>query len=234
MARVLKAARNEPTQPVAELPSPSLSAISEHAKKYLEAVRHEAESILEETRRRCDEMILEAKSQAQRISDSQELTRASGSIEDASTTELKSTNPKNPTSDDMAAQLLAFHQSFENAASDWLRQWQNETVLLAIAIAEKLVRRQIQFDSDILVEWIQRAVELVQQHRRLIIQIHPETLTWIKAPLERFIEQVGETSHIEIAPCDTIEKIGAIVTTEDASIDVQLRTQLLRLEEELA
>jgi flagellar biosynthesis/type III secretory pathway protein FliH len=134
---------------------------------------------------------------------------------------------------DATTQFQTIANQLNTSTNDWLRQWQHETIPLAIAIAEKLVARQLELDSTILMDWISESVQMVHDARQLQLRIHPETAERLGDSLDLFLATLGTTNPVQIKLDQTIERHGVRLDSESGSLDLQLTKQLERLEKEL-
>jgi flagellar assembly protein FliH len=129
--------------------------------------------------------------------------------------------------------LKQLGQQLETANQQWLSQWQRSTIELATLIAEKIIHRQTEQDPGILLEWLGQAMRLAQSGRKVIIRIHPESRLRLGDSLEKSLTAFQSGCDFEIRDDDSIQREGIVVDTPDGQIDVQLKTQLSRLESEL-
>jgi len=124
-------------------------------------------------------------------------------------------------------------EDLEDATQQWLRQWQHETITLAIAITEKLIARQIESDPTILLDWIEDSVRLVQGQRQITLRIHPEDAQRLSSALAELVDDMKPSVEIQVAEDTSMGKFGVILQTPDTTIDRTMQTQLKRLAEEL-
>jgi flagellar biosynthesis/type III secretory pathway protein FliH len=197
--------------------------VVERAQEYLETVRAQAKTILEECENECTVRREEARQQGLEEGHSQiERMAASRAAELASEQIQEATN---------AIQTLC--KSLEVATQQWLREWQHETVSIAICIAEKLLARQMDADPSILLGWIDDSVRMIRNQSRITIQLHPQDAMLLSQALPQLLEQSAPGIEIQIVETPAVGRYGAILQTADATIDRSMATQLKRLEHEL-
>jgi flagellar assembly protein FliH len=223
MASILKSNQAAPQTHSASPEVFNYEDVAARAREYLESVRRQATEMIEEARRECKTL------RDQAVEEGHLLARqAAAQDTTVLATELAA--------DQIATAMLGIEQlgkSLEEATRQWLRQWQHETIPLAIEIAEKLICRQIETEPDILMQWISQSVRLVQNARKIQIRMHPRDVVLLQPALNELVKQLSHSTTIEIVEDGTIERTGAIIATPDGHIDVQLKTQLRRLSEEL-
>ena len=122
----------------------------------------------------------------------------------------------------------------QKATETWLRQWQHETIPLAISIAERLVRRQIDVDPAALLQWVGDAISLARAEHHLCVRIHPSDRKRLGPHLDRFIAAAARGRQIEVVEDESVQSPGVIVQANELHIDAQLSTQLDRLIEEMS
>ncbi|MEE3370783.1 MAG: FliH/SctL family protein [Planctomycetota bacterium] len=115
----------------------------------------------------------------------------------------------------------------------WKGDWEAKLLPLAIAIAERLVRRELKSSTDIPLAWIREALKLVSGNGPLRLRMNPDDLRGRRASIEELLTQQGLTETVELVSDDAVSAGGCLVETPSGSIDQRLETQLKRLEEEL-
>jgi flagellar assembly protein FliH len=223
MASILKSTQSVPLASSSTAEVFNYEDVATRARDYLDSVRQQAAIMIDEARRECETL------RAQAVQEGHLLAKEAAAQD---TTVLAS----ELAADQVAIAMQSIEQlgkSFEEATRQWLRQWQHETIPLAIEIAEKLICRQIETDPDILMQWITQSVRLVQNSRKIQLRMHPRDIALLQPALGTLIKQLSSSTTVEVLEDATIERTGAIIATPDGHIDVQLKTQLRRLSEEL-
>ncbi|MFN5395837.1 MAG: FliH/SctL family protein [Planctomycetota bacterium] len=134
---------------------------------------------------------------------------------------------------DVVARVDAICMALENATQQWLRQWQHETVSLAIKIAEKLLVRQIESDPTILLQWIEEMVRLVQTQRQLTIRLSSADALKLSDALPALIQRLSPGVDFQIVDDPSMEECSVVLETPETTLDRSLKTQLERLQQEL-
>ncbi len=197
--------------------------VAGRAKQYLQTVREQAHSILSE-----------AKNEAVRI---REQASASGVAEGQHIVEEKANKLANRLASEQVSKAMQtideLGRQLEEATRKWLRQWQHETIPLAIAIAEKLVSRQVDVDSDILMHWIEETIRMSHGSRKLRLRMNPRDVALIRPALDAWLANYSQGNPIELIEDEQIGSPGLILESSDGRIDMQLQSQLERLQQEL-
>jgi len=190
----------------------------------LESVRQQARSILEQCQRECEAMRETTKQQA--IEEGQAIIdRLARQQADQIARERVQ---------EVLTRVDTLCEALELATEDWLRNWQHETVSLAIKIAEKLLVRQIESDPTILLTWIEEMVRLVQGQRRIVIKLSTQDAMQLAEALPELIARLSPGVEFQVVE-DPAFSVGSVVLeTPETTLDRSLKTQLDRLQQELA
>lgn len=113
--------------------------------------------------------------------------------------------------------------------------WQAEqdTVVLVLAIAEKVIKKAIETDSDIVLQNIREALEFVSPHTRVIIKMSPMELDHVESMAGKSDSVFGQFSSLKFEPDPDISPGGCLVTTEQGTIDARIETHIERIAAEL-
>ncbi|MFV1966405.1 MAG: FliH/SctL family protein [Pirellulaceae bacterium] len=124
-------------------------------------------------------------------------------------------------------------QSIQHSRQSWLKHWEQQTVHLAAAIAERVIRRELQQAPEITVDLIRESLELTMGGGRIRIHLNPQDHETLGATLPAILDRVGNLGPVDIIPDPDITAGGCRVVTEFGTVDQQIETQLARIEEEL-
>ncbi len=199
-----------------------------------EDVATRARTYLASVREQADEMLRQATIESAKIRQSaQELGRAAGQSDIVATAETLATQIANQRIHSATQSIQALSDELEQATQQWLRQWQHETVPLAVSIAERLVHRQLEIDPTILLQWLQDSVRMIQGGQQVQLRMNPSDIQVLGNALTKIVDDLKSRMTIELISDETIAQHGLVLRTSEMMIDQQLRTQLDRLQEEL-
>ena len=194
--------------------------MSDRANEYLSTVKQQAAHIVNSAREQAKGIKSEAQQQGHQAAAQAAVQAAEAAIED------------------QWRQLLpALHAAIEEVQrlkSCWLQQWERNAVQLAVAIAERIIRRELQQQPEISTAWIREALELAAGSHRVKLQLNPadfQTLTERMGDIAAEFENLAPT---DIVAHDEVRPGGCRVVTEYGQIEQQLETQLDRIREELS
>lgn len=223
MASILKPKSffgSKPTQATDDAANPSAMA-SERGS--IDSVMAQARAILEQCQKDCQQLRDAARKEAveegRAVIDQLAQQRADTLVSEQMT--------------DVVARVDAICIALENATQQWLRQWQHETVSLAIKIAEKLLVRQIESDPTILLQWIEEMVRLVQGQKQLTIRLSSADALKLSDALPALIQRLSPGVDFQIVDDPTMDSCSVVIETPETTLDRSLKTQLDRLQQEL-
>ncbi len=198
--------------------------VAGRAKEYLESIRAEARDMLDRCGKECE--VLKAKAREDGMS-----------VGEAHVERLAQQIANQLATDKVQSAALAIQNicdDLEQATHQWLRDWQHETVAIAIGIAEKLLVKQMEKDPTVLLQWIEDSVRMIHGQRRITIRLHSEDAMILSSALPELIEKISPEIEIQVVDDPSVGRCGAIIQTPDTTIDRTIATQLKRLEQELA
>ena len=197
--------------------------VASRAKQYIDTVREQAQQLLQESKIECARMQVQAKEEGTRLGENhieRLAMQMAGQIAEKRVQEA-------------AQSVKSLCEDLETATQQWLRQWQHETITLAIGISEKILARQIESEPSILISWIEDSVRLIQGQRQIVLRIHPEDAQRLSSALSELVDDMKPSVEIQVVEDVAVGKFGVILQTPDTTIDRSLQMQLKRLVEEL-
>ncbi len=124
-------------------------------------------------------------------------------------------------------------RSLHEAKQAWLRHWENSAIRLAVAIAEKIIRRELRDAPDISLELIRAALELAAGAGHVTIHLHPDDIETLGEQAAALVSQVVNLGPADIVADPQVGLGGCRLQTEFGEIDQRIESQLARIEEEL-
>ncbi len=124
-------------------------------------------------------------------------------------------------------------QQLTTETVNWLALWRNQTVELAARIAEKLVRREMRDENELLRVWMEEALVAMRDGREVRVLVHPDDFSVAGRFLQKLTKMVPQAAGVEVLPDPEVQPGGCIVRSSHGQIDQQLESQLARLVEQL-
>lgn len=116
----------------------------------------------------------------------------------------------------------------------WMRHWEQRAIDLSIAIAERLIQRELREDPEIPVSVIRQALELAAGQEHVQLHLNPLDVEALGERAQILARQINNLASLEIVADDAISPGGCLVRSEFGEIDHQFETQLERIKQELS
>ena len=116
---------------------------------------------------------------------------------------------------------------------EWQEQWRRGAVGLAIGIAERIVRREIEKRPEISEAWIAEALQLAAGSSEITIRLSPQDMSHLRGHAEKLCEATAGVAEARFEADASITPGGCVVETRHGVVDQQIESQLERLAEEL-
>ena len=100
---------------------------------------------------------------------------------------------------------------------------------LVAAVAQRVVRRELTVDPDVLRSTIHAALEKLYDQERVTLRVHPGDLDAMREQRVGFLEEFKGIEHLEIVPCEEVSPGGCIAESTRMYLDARLDTQLERI-----
>jgi flagellar assembly protein FliH len=205
-----------PVQPIAF----NFEDMNDRANEYLETVRREAAKIVQQAHQQAEQVRRQAEV-AGRAAAEQAAQRA---MDEKITDRLNS----------FVAALDQLVAETDDAKADWLRRWEQSAVAVAAAIAQRIIRREIQQLPEIPLEWIRDALRLAAGATDVTLQLNPSDFELLGDRAEKLAQSLGKLAPTNIVADATVSAGGCVVQTKLGRIDQQIESQLARIEQELS
>lgn len=115
----------------------------------------------------------------------------------------------------------------------WLSQWEGAAVGLAIAIAEKILHRQLELSPDIAIELMRQTLDVAAGSSQLKLRMHPEDVKLLGPHADDVVRAASRCGDVEVVDDPSIARGGCVIETQHGTIDAQIETQLDRIMSEL-
>jgi len=102
------------------------------------------------------------------------------------------------------------------------REAEQDVVRLSIALAKRILRRELTIDPEALLGLVKVALERVDLRETHRIRVRAEDVALVKGYLER----IGSPQRVEVLADNTLERGGAVFETERGNLDASVETQL--------
>ncbi len=117
-------------------------------------------------------------------------------------------------------------QQIATQHNQWMKQYADLLVTLAIEIAERVIRARLEREPEILVQWTADALATARSAQRLTVAVHPETLAELGADLDQLLRTPGLPEDTVIVPDEAVALSGVVVRQLGGQVDAGLTAQL--------
>lgn len=121
-----------------------------------------------------------------------------------------------------AARQMAI--AVRNAVTEQARlraEAERDVVRIALAIAQKILRREVRIDPHVAIGLVKAAMEAVGAREVRVVRTHPALVQ----PLAGGLSQIGVPEGVQVVPDASLEPGGLIVETTRGEVDASLETQ---------
>ncbi|MEK6247562.1 MAG: flagellar assembly protein FliH, partial [Planctomycetales bacterium] len=127
---------------------------------------------------------------------------------------------------DTAEQLHCAHQQ-------WLVEADNKVLQLAVAIAERIIRRQLDRDPEISLQWIRESLELLSSSTSLQVFLNPNDEQTLGKETKQLAAKIAPVADVKIVADQAVLPGECRVETRQGLVDHTIQSQLQRITEEL-
>jgi flagellar assembly protein FliH len=119
-----------------------------------------------------------------------------------------------------------------DARGELLNHWQCSAVHVSAAIAQRIIRRELAHDPQIPLELVAEALRLAVDSTDITLHMNPTDYENLGAQVERLAQSLSQLAPSDIVPDPEISPGGCRVQTRFGQIDLQVESQLRRIEQE--
>ena len=124
-------------------------------------------------------------------------------------------------------------KELQSATDQWLGQWRDETLTLAIAIAEKITRSRVDKESDIVLGWLTDSTTAWSGARRIEVRLSAKQFEELAPRVGDLLKPFANQATCEVIEDSKVEPGGCVLKTDLGQMDWQISSQLNSLEEQL-
>lgn len=108
-----------------------------------------------------------------------------------------------------------------------------ELRVLAVGIAERLVRRHLALDPETVADIAKAALDEARGRHEFVLRVHPDDVATLERERPGLLSRLSVSAHILIRADDGIERGGCVVETDVGTVDARLSTQLAAIQRAL-
>lgn len=125
--------------------------------------------------------------------------------------------------DALFASIATQYEEFRAAA-------ERNVVRLALAIAERIVKRTVALDNEMVVRQIQEAMKRVVGVERIRIRLNPADEELVRAQRTKLLTSADAVRELTLEADETIPRGSCVLESDAGNVDASIATQLERIE----
>ncbi len=126
----------------------------------------------------------------------------------------------------LISQLKNTSQAILQTREETLNRTQKEVVEMALAIAKRVVRANVQVNKEIVTNMVKEALRRTVDRERILIRINPQHVEEIKTHRNEYTSSVEGIENLEIIGDRRVSPGGCVVETNTGNIVADLDAQL--------
>lgn len=198
----------------------SFSDMRGQASDYLETVRQEAAKIVQQGHRDAERIRRQAETAGRKAAEA----AAERVLEQRVAERMEALVPA----------LERVVHEIDQQKGEILSRWQRTALSVIIAIAERVVRRELSQKPEIALDLIAEALQLATGAADITLHVSPNDYENMRPQIERLSATVARLAPSQIVADPAVSVGGCRVETRFGVIDQQIESQLRRIEVELA
>jgi len=119
----------------------------------------------------------------------------------------------------------------KNLRRDTYQRIEKEVVELALAIARRVICREVEVDKEVVVCVAREALAKVEDPAEIKIKMNPADLQFINETKIQFSDLIGDIDNVTLEAEDNIQSGGCVIQTNSGEIDARIEKQLQAVEE---
>ncbi len=110
---------------------------------------------------------------------------------------------------------------------------EDEIVQLAVAVARKIIGRELATDPDIIVDIVKRAIQKTTDREELTVRVNPENLDSTINAHDEIARSAKGVRKLKVLADPTVTPGGCVVETSNGTVDARIERQLSEIEQAL-
>jgi len=119
------------------------------------------------------------------------------------------------------------------ARDRWLVAWERAAVQLAICMAERITRCELERRPDLVAGTVREALQLAAGSNHLVLRLNPEDCALIERCVVPELARLADLGELRVQPDPAVSRGGCLLESDQAHVDARLEVQLERLATEL-
>ncbi len=129
--------------------------------------------------------------------------------------------------------LLTLIKEVEGLKASVLDETKNDIIMVALAMARRIVGSEISQNHEILLKNIQKAIKKIGQTEKLTLRLHPNDIEPVSQDSNDLLNTLKEGHLLRLSPDTRLSPGECIIEGEDQMIDLRSKSQFNIFEENL-
>ena len=194
------------------------------ANAYLQQMKAEAAQIVAKAQQEAQQIRKQAQEQGTRAAQEAAEKGLQARIDNQVRQEMQSVLP--------ALQQLT--HDLQAASLEWRQKWEQNAVIFALAVAEKIIRREVAHKPEITLQLVREALELASGSQQVKVYLNPQDHQALGKQVTEIARHLANIAPTAILADSRVTPGGCLVHTEFGHIDQQIESQLARSPRNLA
>ncbi len=201
-------------------------------------LQRQSDDVIAAARRESDGILADARNQAEKIRHQAIIAGRDEGLQDAnqSLNQRAREIAEQITTKQLLTALPALRAAAESLQAErdrWVIRWEQTAVGLGVAIAEKLLQRQLISRPDFATEMINSALRLAAGQPELTVYLHPDDLAAWGDRAPQIVQSLTACADTTLVPDESSIRGGCRIETHHGEIDARVETMLRRIADEL-
>lgn len=124
-------------------------------------------------------------------------------------------------------------EEFQALKPSLMKSAENEILQLALAVAKRILRKEISESPERLLTAIHAAIQKMGQVETLVIHLHPQDLERLRKERDQVVEWIGKAQWLRMEPDVALQLGECVIESNDQIVDLRIDSQLAVIEEAL-
>ena len=116
-----------------------------------------------------------------------------------------------------------------HARNAFLDSLEPQLVQLSVALAERILEREVQLDPGVVASTARAALERVLDAEKVVLRANPADLAVLRERKPEYLAEFEQIHSIELVPDEAVESGGCIASTNRLEIDARFSEQLANM-----
>jgi len=205
--------------------------IEANARSVLESAREEARAIIEGAKSEADGLLDALRSDAE--GEARKRGYEAGFVEGKKALFENHTAEFRKDVDSVLSLLYSMKSSLEDGKRRLAEAAERDLVVLALAVAKKIVEREVSLSPEVATNVVRRAVGLLGERETVELLVNPEDAKLIEAYLPDLKREFADLDEVQVTPEASVARGGCVARTEAGSVDARIECQIEQIAKEL-